>query len=206
MKIYTAPNGPNPAALRAIVKIKDIDIEQHEIDMNAGENRGDAFLKINPAGQLPCLQLDDGTVIAEVAAIAEYLEEIKPDPVLVGSTAGERAFTRMRMRQVDYLILGPSMTGFRQTEGREFFKNRMTMYDGYGEPAKMHAAEGLAWLDKQMEGCTYICGDRLTYVDCCFYPVVNMMSKVGQPIDEALTNITAYMARLKEHEIIGSTR
>ena len=70
MKIYTSSVGPNPEALRHILAIKQLDIETVEIDIVAGENRAEAFLKINPAGQVPCLQLDDGSIIAEVAAIA----------------------------------------------------------------------------------------------------------------------------------------
>ncbi len=204
MKIYTTKRAPNPAALDAIVRLKELEIERHEIDMMGGENRAAAFLKINPAGQLPCLQLDDGTIIAEVAAIAEYLEEIKPDPVLVGSTASERAVTRMRMRQIDYLIIGPMMAGFRHGEAKEFFAPRMTIHETLAAPSKQVSADGLAWLEKQMEGQEFICGDRLTYVDCCFYPVAKMVRKAGQPFDESLTNLNAYMERLGEHEIIGS--
>ena len=206
MKIYTTKNAPNPAALEAVVGIKQMDIETQMVDLMGGENRGDAFCKINPAGQLPCLQLDDGTVIAEVAAIAEYLEELKPDPILCGADARERAITRMRMRQVDYLIIAPMMAGFRNGEGKDFFASRMAIHEALSAPSKSLAADGLAWLDGQMQGCDYICGQRLTYVDCCFYPIVNMMQKLGQPLDTSLKNLPNYMTRLAAHEIIGKVR
>jgi glutathione S-transferase len=143
MKIYTSSVGPNPEALRHILAIKQLDIETVEIDIVAGENRAEAFLKINPAGQVPCLQLDDGSIIAEVAAIAEYFEEIKPDPVLGGRTASARAHTRMRMRQLDYLVLAPMMAGYRHAEGKAFFSGRMLLIDDYGPASKQVALEGL---------------------------------------------------------------
>lgn len=204
IKFYTAQRAPNPRAVENILAIKQVEVETVSIDLMGGENRGDAFTKINAAGQLPCIELQDGTVIAEVAAIAEYLEELKPDPVLVGVTAAERAQTRMRMRQVDYLILGPMMTGYRHSEGADFFTGRMRITPEIGPHMKLIGQDGLSWLDKQMAGQEYICGDRLTYVDCAFYPLVNFLAKVSQPIDAALENVTAYMQRLSEHEIIGA--
>lgn len=204
IKFYTAAHAPNPRAVENILAIKQFEVETVSIDLMGGENRGADFAKVNPAGQLPCIELEDGTVIAEVAAIAEYIEELKPDPVLVGINAAERAHTRMRMRQVDYLVLAPMMTGYRHSEGADFFKSRMRITPEIGPHMKLIAADGLAWLDKQIEGQDYICGNELRYVDCAFYPLVSFLAKVSQPIDTGLKNLTAYMQRLSEHAIIGA--
>lgn len=65
-----------------------------------------AFLALNPSGEVPVLQLDDGSVLAGVYAISEYLDEAGrnvdpdlPDAVLFPGTAQERAETR---RLVDW--------------------------------------------------------------------------------------------------------
>ena len=108
MKLYTSPIGPSPHIARILFALKDIDPQIVEVDMLGLENRQDDYLRINPAGQLPCLVTDDGVTIAELSAIAEYLDEIKPDPVLTGETAAERGMTRMRMRQCDFLIFAPN--------------------------------------------------------------------------------------------------
>ena len=204
IKLYTAVNAPNPRALENIIAIKQIEVENITVDLIGGENRGDDYVKTNPAGQLPCIELEDGQVIAEVAAIAEYLEELKPDPVLVGNSAAERAHARMRMRQCDYLILAPGMTGFRNTEGADFFRSRMRIDETIGAPMKRNTEDGFAWLDSQLVGHDFICGDELRYVDCIFYPLVLFLSKVSIPIAPELKNLTAYMQRLSEHEIIGA--
>jgi len=206
MKIYTSAIGPNPAALRNVLELKNMDIPVEEIDLIGGENRGEAFLKINPAGQLPCLETDSGAVIAEVAAIAEYLEELQPDPNLCGASAEERAITRMRMRQIDYLVVSPMMAGYRHSEGKDFFAGRMRIDEVYGPPSKLIAADGLAWLDKQIDGQIYLCGDKLTYVDAISFPVIGFLAKVSQPLDPALVNLNAYMARMSEHEVIGKNK
>ncbi|MGB0479059.1 MAG: glutathione binding-like protein, partial [Parvibaculales bacterium] len=64
--------------------------------------------------------------------------------------------------------------------------------------------DGFAWLDSQLVGQDFICGDELRYVDCIFYPLVLFLSKVSIPIDADLKNLTAYMQRLSEHDIIGA--
>lgn len=49
------------------------------------------FLALNPAGQVPVLMdEDDGLVLAESAAIVEYLEETHPKPALLGGDARAR--------------------------------------------------------------------------------------------------------------------
>ncbi|MFQ5954734.1 MAG: glutathione S-transferase family protein [Kiloniellales bacterium] len=52
------------------------------------------FLALNPAGEVPVLVDEDGTVVADSTAICEYLEEIRPQPPLIAGTPAERAEVR----------------------------------------------------------------------------------------------------------------
>lgn len=52
------------------------------------------FLALNPAGQVPVLVEADGLVLADSAAICEYLDETHPKPALIGQGAGARAEVR----------------------------------------------------------------------------------------------------------------
>ena len=83
MKLYTGM-GPNPRVVRIFAAQKGLDLSLEQIDLVAGENRQDEHLARNPSGQLPTLELDDGTCLAEITAICEYLEEKNPAPNLVG--------------------------------------------------------------------------------------------------------------------------
>ena len=57
-----------------------------EIDLMAGENRQSPYLSINASGQTPALELDDGTIIAEITAICEYLDDVTDGKTLIGNT------------------------------------------------------------------------------------------------------------------------
>ena len=56
--------------------------------------RRDAFLAMNPAGKVPVLVIAGGPVLADSWAITEYLEEVHPDPSLLGRDPVTRAETR----------------------------------------------------------------------------------------------------------------
>ncbi|NIQ93586.1 MAG: glutathione S-transferase, partial [Desulfuromonadales bacterium] len=71
-----------------------------EVDLMKGENRQAEFMtKVNPSGTCPALERDDGTVLAEITAICEYLDENEGSSPLIGTTPEERAETRMWARR-----------------------------------------------------------------------------------------------------------
>ena len=68
MKLFNSM-GPNPHVVRMFIAEMGIDIETIEIDLMGGENRQSSYLKKNPSGQLPALQLDDDSFLAEITVI-----------------------------------------------------------------------------------------------------------------------------------------
>src|SRR5258705_13957053 len=116
MKIYDA-FGPNPRALRMFLLEKNVSLPTAPIDLLAAENRRAPYTDKNPGGQLPALELDDGRVIGETVAIFEYLEERHPTPALIGTTAEERAETRMWEPRGGLTITEGLYNGFRFAAG-----------------------------------------------------------------------------------------
>lgn len=197
MKLYTS-GGPNPAVVTMFMKEKGIELPSVQLDLRGGENRREAFLKVNPAGQSPALELDDGTVISEITAICEYLDDVnKNTPSLIGNTPQERAVTHMWVRRVDLNILEPMANGFRFSEGLKIFENRMRCLPEAAAGLKACAQDKLKWLDGLMEGKTWIAGDRFTLADIMLFAFINFFAKVGQPIDPSLKNIIAWNERVK---------
>ena len=63
MKLYNSI-GPNPQVVRTFMAERGIELPTEDVDIMTGVNRQSDYLAINPAGQLPALQLDDGSVVA----------------------------------------------------------------------------------------------------------------------------------------------
>jgi len=196
MKYYTSV-GPNPAVVTMFLALKGVKLEEVQVDLMAGENRQAGHLARNPAGQMPCLELDDGSFLSEITAICEYIEEKHPNPPLIGSTPEERAETRMWTRRIDLNIVEPMTAGFRFAEGLPLFQSRIICIPQAADDLKKVARENLVWLDGLMAGKTWICGDRFTLADVLLFCFLQFGAQVGQPLDPANKNLSAWLERVK---------
>ena len=103
MKLYDMKLAPNPRRVRIFIAEKGIDnIERIEIDIARGENLEADYLEINPRGLLPTLVLDDGSCLDETIAICRYLEDIYPDPNLMGASPLERVQIESAQRHIEF--------------------------------------------------------------------------------------------------------
>lgn len=197
MKLYNSV-GPNPRTVRMFMAEKGVTVDRVEVDLRGGENRREPYLKVNAAGQTPALVLDDGTVIAEITAICEYVDEIKKDtPSLIGDTPEERANTRMWTRRIDLNIVEPGANGFRFAEGLKLFENRVHCIPQAADDLKATAREKLTWLDGLMGAKPFVAGDKLTMADILLFAFLDFAKGVGQPLDPANRNLTAWFERMK---------
>lgn len=195
MKLYTSV-GPNPRVVTLFITESGAPVDLVDVDLMGGENREDAHLARNPAGQLPTLELDDGSFLSEVTAICEYLDEKTPGSNLIGSTAEERAETRMWVRRVDLNIVEKIADGFRFAEGLPLFENRVRVLPHAADDFKAIAREKLEWLDELMEGKEFICGDRFTLADILLFAFLEFGGAVGQPLDAKCERLQAWYARI----------
>jgi glutathione S-transferase len=197
MKLYNS-GGPNPRMVRMFMAEKGFEVPKVEVDLRGGENRREPYLKVNPSGQMPALELDDGTVLAEITAICEYVDEIKRDtPSLIGDTPAERAATRMWTRRIDLNICEPATNGFRFAEGLKLFENRIRCIPEAADGLKATARDKLAWLENLMGTKPFIAGNKLTMADILLFAFLDFMKSVGQPLDPACPKLTAWFERMK---------
>jgi glutathione S-transferase len=190
--------GPNPKLVRMFAAEKGFRFpEVVEVDLMKGANRQEPYLSRNPAGQLPCLELDDGRVVAETVAICEYLEERRPDPALIGKTPEDRAETRMWVRRIEWKIVQPLADGFRFAEGLPLFKTRIRTLPEAAPGLKAVAQDGFAWLEQQMEGRDTIVPKRLTLADVVLFAFLEFGGTVGQPLDPANRTVAAWFEKMK---------
>jgi glutathione S-transferase len=196
MKLYDSL-GPNPHVVRMFLAEKGIDIPRVPVDLRGGENRREPYLAKNPVGQVPALELDDGRVMGEITAICEYIEDLHPDPALIGTTAEERFETRMWTRRVDLNILEPMANGFRFAEGLKMFAPRIHCIPQAAADLKLTAQKNLAWVNGQMAGRTWLCGERFTLADIMLFAFLAFGAVVGQKISPENEAILAWFERVK---------
>ena len=196
MKLYNSM-GPNPHMVRMYAAELGVDLALEDVDLMGGENRQAAFLAKNPSGQSPALELDDGTVLAEITAICEYLDDITDGKTLIGSTPEERANTHMWTRRVDLNICEPLGNGFRYAEGLQIFESRMITIPEAADGLKRIAQAKLTWLDQQMsDGREFIAGASLSMADILLYSMMVFFAGVGQPLNPENTNVQAWFDRM----------
>ena len=196
MKLYDSI-GPNPRVVKMFMAEKGLDIEKAPIDLMAGENRQDAYAKVNPSRTMPALEVDEGVVVAEITAICEYLEELHPSPPLIGETPMQRAETRMWTRRIDLGIVEPMTNGFRYSQGLRLFQSRIRCIPQAADDLKAIAQEKLAWLDGLIAGRQWIVGDRFTLADILLFCFLDFGAQVGQPLNPENKHLAAWFDRAK---------
>ncbi len=75
LRLYDNKESRNGYKVVMLLNHLGVAFERVELDIFKGESRRPAFLAKNPAGRIPALELEDGTVLAESGAILWYLAE-----------------------------------------------------------------------------------------------------------------------------------
>src|SRR5579883_300258 len=128
---------PFSRKIRVILKEKNLDFT---MKVEKVWERRPEFLALNPAGEVPVLIEPDGTVLADAGAIAEFLDEVYRDKLLIGINALDRAelrrltqwFDGKLNREVTEPLVGEKM---------------MKRFLGLGEPNSAAIRAGKANLD-----------------------------------------------------------
>lgn len=190
--------GPNPHTVRMFMAERGIEIPLEELDIQKGLNRQEPYLKTNPAGQTPCLVLDDGSVVTEITAICEYLDEKFPGKKLMGETPEERAQNRRWTRWVDLNIVEPMASGFRYAEGLPMFQDRMRCLPEASDGLKACAQDKIKFLDARLASQPFVAGDAFGLADILLFCFQAFGNVVGQPVNPEFKNYAAWFAKVGE--------
>jgi glutathione S-transferase len=196
MKIHDFVGAPNPKKVRIYVAEKGLRIPFVPVDIVTGENRTPEFLAKNPMGGLPVLELDDGTCLPESLAIIEYLEELHPEPPMIGTKPLERARVRALERMIDLGVLGRIGTIFQNTH--PFMASRLKQSADAADNARAMLAGALRVLDAEIGRRPFVAGERPTIADCTLYAGLEFGEFAGVPLDPALANVSRWYAGFKE--------
>ena len=209
MKYYDFALAPNPRRVRVFMNEKGIVPETVEVNIRAGEHFAEAFLKINPQAMVPCLQLDDGTVVTETMAICRYLEAVQARPCLFGDTPLAIAQIEHWNRRAEIEGFLPAADALRNGEAR--FANRALpgrrdypQLPALAERGKERARAFFDDLDRRLEGREFVATESFSAADITAYITVEFAARVGVTIAPQQRALARWYAKLGQRPSISS--
>jgi glutathione S-transferase len=191
MLFYDSPNpAPNPRRVRIFAAEKGIALPSKEVSIPAREHKAPEYLKLNPRGQTPALELDDGTVIAESVAICRYLEALHPDPPLFGRTPVEIGLVEMWSRRVEMILMYP--VGQVWVHTHRFTAALPGRNGEWGEANKPRVADAFAFFDRSLEDREFLAGAMFSRADILLLTTVDFAKFVGCGPGEDLAALTRW--------------
>jgi glutathione S-transferase len=197
MKLYGAPKpAPNPRRVRMFLAEKGIELEETPVDLAAREHKSAAYRAKNSLGQVPTLELDDGTTISETVAICRYFEELRPEPPLFGRTPLEKALVDMWVRRIEFQLMQPVGNFWRHAHPRT--AALIHQYKDFGEANRKTYANAQRWLDGELaDGRPFIAGETISMADICALSTVDFAHWIGLDLEPDVPHLTAWRERIK---------
>ena len=196
MKLYTF-EAPNPLRVHVFLREKGIDVPTVTVDLPAGASREPAFLEKNSLGEVPVLELDDGSFLTESVAICRYLEGVHPETPLMGDSQLKAARIEMWNRRMEQKIMGP--IGGVGLHTFQFFADKIEQMPAYAESQRRLMAKNWAWLDCELsDGRTYVCDDEFSVADITGMAALMICGFAGETVPDDLVHAKRWEAAMHD--------
>ncbi len=168
MKLYYFHVAPNPTRVLLYLAEKaeggcEIPLELQLVDVRKGEQNSPEHLARNPFGRLPVLELDDGTHLTESLAIIRYLEQLHPEPDMIGTPPVERARVRELERIAELGVLYPTARLVHAIDSPFGWPPNPAIAEFY----RPRLDQALMVLENKLaDGREFVAGNRPTIADC----------------------------------------
>lgn len=202
MKLYDFGPAANAKRVRMFMAEKGIEIPIVEVQVRDGALFEEPYRTMNPFAVVPFLELDDGTVIGESMAICKYLEELHPEPSLLGRDARERALIEMWNRRLEIDGLMPMIHAVRNTNplfaGRVVPGTRsdLAQLPEIAERGKAMLMILLERIDPILKDDAFIAGERFSIADITGFFMMNAAKVLDVPFAERFPNVARWHADL----------
>jgi glutathione S-transferase len=200
MKLYNeADPAPNPRRVRIFLKEKGIDLELVPTPLMSRAHKSPEHLARNPLGQVPVLELDDGTHLSESVSICRYLEELHPEPNLFGCDAKERATIDMWLRRVEFRLMVPlgqvwvHTHPFTAAVATQAFGQQ---FKDFGAANRKVFAGGCKLIDREIVDRDYIATNRHTMADIVAQTTFDFARFIGVDIPDDCSALAAWYKRV----------
>ncbi len=193
-RLHHFPLQPFSRTLRIALREKGLDFEL--VEERPGERR-EELLRLNPSGEVPVLVEADGGAYADCQAIAEYLDEVYPEPSLIGRGPAARAEVRRLAGWFDHKF-------YREVTSRLLDEKIMKRLVRSGQPdsnairvasANLHIhLEYIAWLSDRR---SWLAGDHFSLADAAAAAHISIVDYLGDMPWDAHPGAKDWYARVK---------
>jgi len=163
MLLYHDLRAPNPRRVRIFLAEKGVAYDTIEVSIATSQHQTPEFRKKNPLALLPVLELADGKVLRESMAICRYVEELYPEPNLLGNDTWERAEIEQWNRHAELELLLPIAQVFRNTNA--FWAGRIKQSPEFGAIMREVVGDRFDWIEGELARRPYLAGERFTVAD-----------------------------------------
>ena len=186
MRLYYSP-GACSLSPHIVLREAGLNFELVQVDVRAKKLKagGEDFLKINPKGQVPVLELDDGDRLTEGPAIVQYIADQVPGSGLMPAVG-----TRPRYHAQEWLNFITS----------ELHKNFSPLFrpntpEAYKSIAKDNLASRFGFVDRHLAGQEFVLREQFTAPDAYLFVMLNWAKL--QKIDlDSWPNLVSYRNRV----------
>lgn len=174
MKLYEFAFAPSPRKVRLFLAEKGLDLPTVSVNLRALEQRHESFMLRNPDATVPLLELDDGSCLTESLAICAYLEDLHPEPNLLGHDPKERALVLM-WHDIATLQGYLALQEVLRNEQTAFVDRALPGPVAYAqipalaERGRQRAEAFFDRLDARLAVSPYVASNRYTYADIAAY-------------------------------------
>jgi len=197
MKLYDNDFAPSPRRVRMFIAEKGLEsrgvrITRIPVDIAANETQSAAYLEVNPQGEVPVLELDDGTRLQESLAICRYLEALHPEPCLFGATPLARARIEAMTLGLMFRVYVPTTHAFRHTH--RFWQGRVTQIAEYGALARDQVLAEWQRIDSLLASRPFVAGDTFSFADIVAFTTLEFGKPSGIRLQPAQQHLSRWYA------------
>lgn len=205
MKLYDDKNpAPNPRKVRIFLAEKGMEVERVRVAILKREHKSPEFMKKNSLGQVPALELDDGTVITESIAICRYLEALQPQPALFGEAPLEQGLIEMWIRRAEFRLWAPMGQVWINADPRTAIVNPNQFKD-YGEHQKTIVLRSMKWLDGELsDGRAFLAGATYSMADIVLLCGIDFCSFIGLDVPSEFGHLRDWHTRVSARPSAGA--
>jgi glutathione S-transferase len=172
MKLYLSPFA---CSLASHISLREagLEFESIKVDLRSKQTaNGEDYLKINPKGYVPALQLDNGEILTENVAVLQYIADRKPEKKLAPPPT---ALERYRLQE---------WLGFINSELHKSFSPLFNpaAHEAHKQAAKELIAKRFNYLQGVLPSKQFLMGDQFTVADSYLFTILNWTSHVGMDL------------------------